>query len=71
MSVHLRRGQCCVVHDCLAPAREHGLCMRHWMGLTASERALLIWESAAHATEPVDVLELWALLPSYDGPQAA
>lgn len=58
-------------------AHTHGVCVQCWMGLSAGERAGLRWDADAErvagagASGSVDALELIALLPVREHPEAA
>lgn len=66
MTVHLRIWQACEVIDCKRPAHLYGLCVAHWMSLSAMERKVLV---DCEPTEPIDSLELaWNLTPTVEHP---
>lgn len=54
--------QCCEMTGCLAPARYHGRCTAHWMGLTALERKVLTDCEPEQPTEEYEVGELLRML---------
>lgn len=65
MPIKVRWEQCCEAHDCKAPARHHGLCAAHYLGLTPFERKVLK-DCAGQPTEEIDSQQISATAARLD-----